>query len=148
MGFLNKVLSREKEAEAEEAEAEEAGVADDLPVSEALDADMAETLLDPGLTGPSDEADILAQYADMADGAPAAEVPIAEALIAEVPIAEPVETEAESGGDDLMDIFTSEEEDDADMSAMTDDLEELDLHSLLAEAIDVAAELRAYVEGG
>jgi hypothetical protein len=47
-------------------------------------------------------------------------------------------------GDELMDIFTSEEEEDVDLSVLTEGLEELQMQSLLAEARDVSAGLRAF----
>ena len=60
------------------------------------------------------------------------------------------ESEEESDEDDvddsLMDIFASEEEEDADLSALTFGLEDVDIQSLLAEAKNVASRLRALVE--
>ena len=48
----------------------------------------------------------------------------------------------EEGDDDLMDIFASQEEEDVDMTALTDSLEEIDTESLIAEARDVSSNLR------
>ena len=53
------------------------------------------------------------------------------------------DSEDEDGdGDELMDIFTGEEEEDVDLSAMTGSLEEVDVEFLLAEAGEVSARLR------
>ena len=145
MGFLKKVLSREKDEEAEAAT-----VVDNLPVSEALDVDVASPPLNLGDTSAADEEDVLAQYADLADSADPPVAPVEDGPAADGPAAalveEPDETETESDDNDLMDIFTTEEEEDAVLSAMTDSLEDLDIHSLLAEAIDVSAELQTLIE--
>ena len=148
MGFMNKVLSGEKNKESEAASVDE-----DLPVSEALDEAGARPSLAPDVTGESDEADILAKYADLADGAPVAAAADADAAVldtaaTDVPVETPAETKTESDdeNDDLMDVFTSEEEEDVSLSKMTATLEELDAHSVPAEAIDVLTGLRAYNE--
>lgn len=62
---------------------------------------------------------------------------------AEAPSEEPAEDDVD---DSLMDIFASEEEEDADLSALTFGLEDIDVQSLLAEAKNVADRLRALVE--
>ena len=54
----------------------------------------------------------------------------------------------EAEGDDLMDIFSSEQEEDVDLSALTDNLDDLDVDSLLAEASDVSVKLREAADGG
>ena len=48
--------------------------------------------------------------------------------------------------DSLLDIFASEEEEDADLATLTHGLEDVDIQSLLAEAKNVAGRLRALVE--
>ena len=58
---------------------------------------------------------------------------------------EQAESESESDDDvddGLMDIFTSEEEEDVDLSSLTDSLTDVEIGSLLAEARDVLAGLR------
>ena len=60
--------------------------------------------------------------------------------------ASPEKSDEDDVSDSLLDISASEEEDDADLSALTQGLEEVDIHSLLAEAKNVASRLRAFVE--
>ena len=60
---------------------------------------------------------------------------------------EPEADSEEDEDDDLMDIFASEEEQDVDLSALTDSLVEVDIESLLAETRDVLASLRERIEG-
>ena len=62
----------------------------------------------------------------------------------EAPAEEPDEEDDVS--DSLMDIFASEDEEDSDLAALTFGLEDVDIHSLLAEAKNVASRLRALVE--
>ena len=65
----------------------------------------------------------------------------------EPPAEEPAEEPAEDDvSDSLMDIFASEEEEDADLSALTFGLEDIDVQSLLSEAKNVASRLRTLVE--
>ena len=54
---------------------------------------------------------------------------------------DPAEGDDEDVDDSLMDVFTSEAEEDVDLSAMTQRLEDVDARSLLAEAMDIAASL-------
>ena len=61
------------------------------------------------------------------------------------------ETDAASAADsedDLLDIFTSEEEDDMDLSALTSSLEEVGVESLLVHAREVLEELKIALHGG
>ncbi len=48
-------------------------------------------------------------------------------------------------GDDLMDIFTSDEEEDLDLSALTTGLEDVDSEELLAMAVEISNDLREFV---
>ena len=48
---------------------------------------------------------------------------------------------------DLLSIFETEEEEDIDISALTGSLMEVDIQSLLAEAIDISAQLRSSIGG-
>lgn len=56
------------------------------------------------------------------------------------------ESDEDDVSDSLLDIFASEEEEDSDLSALTQGLEDVDIHSLLAEAKNVASRLRTLVE--
>ena len=72
---------------------------------------------------------------------------IKEALVEEAEEAEEAEESDEDDvSDSLMDIFASEEEEDTDLSALTQGLEDVDIQSLLAEAKNVASRLRTLVE--
>ncbi len=85
------------------------------------------------------------ETADSVDSVAAADEPVAAAAAPEgAPepagdTASPAEPELL---DDLMDIFTSEEEEDAELSSMTEDLEEISMEALLSEARDVAVRIR------
>ena len=85
------------------------------------------------------------ETADSVDSVAAADEPVAAAAAPEgAPepagdTASPAEPELL---DDLMDIFTSEEEEDAELSSMTEDLEEISMEALLSEARDVAVRMR------
>ena len=48
-------------------------------------------------------------------------------------------------GDELMDIFTGEEEEDVDLSALTDSLDDIEIKALLTEASEVSDRLKAHV---
>ena len=56
------------------------------------------------------------------------------------------EPDEDDVSDSLMDIFASEEEEDTDLSVLTQGLEDVDIQSLLAEAKNVASRLRTLVE--
>ena len=89
-------------------------------LSQYFDGDMAATLVDKQ---PSDEA----EPAGAVDG----------------------DAEGEDGDpDDLMSIFTSEEEQDEDLAAMTRDLEDVDAASLLTQLRDISAQLQSRVRPG
>ncbi len=55
------------------------------------------------------------------------------------------EGEEDDGGEDLMDIFTSEEEEDVDLFALTDSLVTIEAGDLLGEAQDISARLKEHL---
>ncbi len=65
-----------------------------------------------------------------------------QAPVAEKAPPQPTAASTADDSDDLMDIFKSEQEEDTDMSAVTRDLEEIDMSALLAQARGIAARLR------
>ena len=60
-------------------------------------------------------------------------------------VGEDPESSSDEEDDDLMDIFAAEEEEDMDLATLTRSLEEIDTASLLAEARDVASNLRDFL---
>ena len=145
MGFMSKGRKKGKDDKGKDA-------IEEPPVSEDLDpADDGEPV-GPESDDVIDEAGLLAQYTE----APApAEAPVEgsddlpqKAPDPPPPLPSPVEEPAGDGvSDDLMDIFAAEEEEDVTMTALADNLEEIDSHALLAHAIDVQTELREFVAG-
>ena len=54
----------------------------------------------------------------------------------------PADESADGVGEDLLDIFTSEEVEDEDLKALTKDLEDIDVPSLLTQARQLSTQLR------
>ena len=122
MGMFDKVRGAKRTEDAE----------DDLTADEALTA--------PGPQGA---------------GPPAAPGIAEETLFADVDLDDPHDADKavdndqgpdDDGGDDLMEIFSSEEEEDVDLAALTQSLEEIDVPSLLSLANDVSTELADFVD--
>ena len=131
MGLLSKVMSRDKDVERRETDEPSSKLPREEALEEALDPGAPPTP-GPGVGEDADEAGVLAQYAELT-----------ESNVEEAGD----EKEPDADGDmDLMNIFTSDEEEDVALSAMTQSLEDIDMHALLAEVIDLAAELREHVE--
>ena len=85
-----------------------------------------------------------AEMAGTADSTLVVDEPAAVAIAPEAPEPEG-DPSPEAGGelpDDLMDIFTSEVEEDVELSAMTEGLEEFSMEALLSEARDIAVRVR------
>jgi hypothetical protein len=98
----------------------------------------------PKAATPEDEQAVLDQYFDVeTDESPTADLP---AVLPADPLAAPAE-KATGGGDidldfDLMDIFTSEEVEDEDISVLTDGLSQFDSEILLDLSRDILHLLR------
>ena len=138
MGLLDKVRTKGKEDEPTPADIKAADDSQDpappdvVPAAPVVDTEESAV--------PAGEASVLDQaLADIAQ-----EPEAGDALAdADDPAPEPDMND----GDELMDIFSDEIEEDVDISALTEDLEELDVESLVIEAKAIAARLREALGG-
>lgn len=140
MGFMSKVKKKGKDEDGQEG-------TEEPPVSDLLDPETKEAPVRPGSDDGLDEAGLLALYADEPAAAPDAIEGLPEAPDPRPPLPSPPEAASEDVAEDLMDIFADEEEEDVTMTALADNLEEIDLHTLLAHSIDVQAELQEFIQG-
>ena len=139
MGFMSKVRKKGKDEDGKKGTKEP-------PVSDLLDPETDEAPVGPESDDVLDEAGLLAQYTDAPAAAPGATDGLPEkAPDPPPPLPSPTEPVPDDVAEDLMDIFAAEEEEDVTMTALADNLEEIDSHALLAHAIDVQAELREFV---
>ena len=58
------------------------------------------------------------------------------------PASPPADKEEPSGGDGLLDVFKAEKQDNLELRMLTDELEDVDIHDLLQECLDVASQLK------
>lgn len=127
MGILSKVRGKDKGGDAEASKG-----LDELSLdSPAGDSSPAEgSTVQGGGSDPTEGMELL-DLVQVDEEQPAAE-------------ADPEDAEV----DDLMDIFSSEEEEDVDLSALTGSLPDVDLRSLLTEATEISNSLRELVGDG
>jgi hypothetical protein len=134
------VFSKSKDAESEQSAVGGEAIAvagdGDRPEEAMPDEDGAEPVLDAG----NEEADILSQYGDAAEAEPDGDSDVGDG------VGDGTQPTPEDGTtNDLMDIFTSEEEVDVDMSALTQSLEPVAAASLVETAMEIRSRLQALV---